>query len=136
MHLVECVTVHHNKLICGAFDGTPKIWDLISGECLHTISRLHTRAVTSIIILSNEIFASSSKNKTIKLFDLNTFEFIKTISGHYLEVNSIVKVSNSKISSCSDDTTVRIWDINSGKCIKFLNYLSRITKLAVFKKNF
>jgi WD40 repeat protein len=61
VHSVDCITVHYNRSISGAFEGTIKIWNLLTGEFLYTIARLHTRAVTSIIILSNETFTSCLK---------------------------------------------------------------------------
>jgi WD40 repeat protein len=88
-------------------------------------TRINTAKVTSFLDEKKTFLENNESINSAELKELNK-----------QALNSIAKVSNSKIASCSDDTTVRIWDINSGKCIKFLNDLSRITKLAVFDKKF
>jgi len=71
-----------------------------------------------ILIISNERFVTCSQDKTLKSFDLNTCECIRTFRGHTNEVWSIDKISNEKIVSGSFDKKLRIWDLNSVDCLK------------------
>jgi WD40 repeat protein len=51
---------------------------------------------------------------------LNTYECIRTISGHKHEIRGLEKISDDRIVSCSQEKTIRIWDLNSGECLKLL----------------
>jgi WD40 repeat protein len=73
-----------------------------------------------IVLITNDRFATCSDDKTIKLFDLNIFECIRTFIGHQDIVWCIDKLFNDKIKSCSRDKTIKIWDLNSGECLKTL----------------
>ena len=70
-------------------------------------------------MISNDKFASCSSDKTIKLFDLNTFKCIRTFNGHKDTVWDIEKfTSNKKLISCSSDALIKVWDLESGRCLK------------------
>jgi WD40 repeat protein len=53
--------------------------------CLKTINA-HTSLIYKTLLISNNRFATCSWDKTIKLFDLNTYECIRTLIGHLCEV--------------------------------------------------
>ncbi len=66
---IVCIkNVLGEKLISGDASGLIKIE---TGECLRTIDA-HIAAVETILLISNDIFATCSYDETIKLFDLNT----------------------------------------------------------------
>ncbi len=128
------------RLITGSLNGTIKIWDTETFQCLKKISSdcvRHTDCVKQILILSNEKFVTCSEDKTIKLFDLNTFECIKTFNGHEMGVTSMDKISEDKFISGSKDKTIRVWDIKHGICQKIIknnlgiNNLKYITDQAI-----
>jgi len=58
----------------------------------------------------------------MKLFDLNTYELIRTFIGHENIVVDMDIKSNGQIVSCSTDKTIGIWNVNSGECLKILRY--------------
>ena len=80
-----------SKVISGNEDGSIKVWNLITGECLKTIKE-HTKFINNIKLISFDTFSSCSDDKKIKLFDLNTFNCIKTFIGHEHEVCDIEKI--------------------------------------------
>ena len=51
-------------------------------------------------------------DKTIKSFDLNTNECIRTFIGHEDKVWDLKIISNDKIVSCSSDGIIRKWNLN------------------------
>ncbi len=51
---------------------------------------------------------------------MNTYECIRTISGHKHEIRGLEKILDDRIVSCSQEKTIRIWDLNSGEWLKLL----------------
>ena len=95
--------------------------------------------IFSLITLPNKKFASSSQDKTIKIFSQETFECILTLSGHEKLVNSISNISKNRIISGSRDQTIKIWSFNIEKkyfnCDKtFFGHLGEIHKVIEIEK--
>lgn len=79
--------------------------------------RGHVNYVRQIIQLNAQYIASSSADKTIKIWDLEANECIATLEGHTDEVGWLIRLSEQLIASCSDDETVKVWDVRTGICI-------------------
>ena len=90
----------NNKLISGCYEGSIKIWDIKTSECIKTING-HSLPVMDILLKSSDRFITCSWDKTIKMFDLNTYECIRTFTGHEDKVWCIDKISENQIVSCS-----------------------------------
>ncbi len=111
--LVRCVkSAPGNIIIKGNLDGSVKIGN--------TIIDAHTKSVKGILILSKNKFITYSWDKTIKLFDLDTFECIRTLIGHESYVKAIDKISTDKIVSCSS-RSIKIWNLDDGLCLKAIS---------------
>ena len=78
----------------------------------------HKRSINDIIIHQNTLI-SSSDDHTIKIWNLETGECIKTLIGHSLWVRNMLIFQN-KLISCASDKTIKICDLNSFECIKTL----------------
>ena len=72
--------------------------------------------------LTGSKLISCSADKTIKIWDLETFECLKTLNGHSDRVKKIEKLPNDRILSCSSDHTIKLWDIGTGFCLKTYNH--------------
>ncbi|ETO30649.1 WD-40 repeat protein [Reticulomyxa filosa] len=74
--------------------------------------------------------ASSSKDETIRIWDVKSGKTIKILKGHSDWVNDVEFSRNGKIIiSCSMDKTIRIWDIESETSINILNgHSSNVTR--------
>jgi len=60
--------------------------------------------------------ASSSFDRTIKLWDVDTGKCLQTLSGHTARVREVSWSPNGKfIASGSDDSTIRIWKVETGQ---------------------
>jgi WD40 repeat protein len=67
-------------LVSGNADSIIKIWSLVTGQCMHTLSgpNRHMSAVTSLAL--NDRFAvSSSDDGTVKMWSLETGEFVRNL---------------------------------------------------------
>ena len=63
---------------------------------------------------------SSSRDKTIKIWDFETNKCIRRLEGHTEEVKCLGVLSNGQIISGSFDKSIKIWDPIDGTCIKTL----------------
>ena len=88
----------------------PILW-----QCLHTLAT-HSPINSIAITPDGKILASGSEDKTIRLWDLETFQIISTLTGHAQGVKSVAFSPDGTIlATGSDDQTVKLWDWNQGK---------------------
>lgn len=137
-------------LASGGTDNTIRLWNLETGQCLKTLHG-HAGGVQSLafgyVSLEAEtckqagqnhglLLASGSTDQTIKLWDAQTFQCLKSLSIQPSEtgepipdnpqsavvVNRILGVfflpDQQTLISTSDDQTIRFWDITSGQCLR------------------
>ncbi|BBE08560.1 WD40 repeat-containing protein [Mycoavidus cysteinexigens] len=76
----------------------------------------HNEAVTKVVYSPKKgQLASSSWDKTVRLWDITTGSALQILSGHKVAVYSIAYSPNgNQIASGSGDATVRIWDVETG----------------------
>ena len=78
----------------------------------------HTEWVSSVFAINN-IIISSSDDRTIKIWDINTAKCINTFNGHTEAVYSVFAINN--IISGSEDNSIKIWNASTGELINTLN---------------
>jgi len=90
----------------------------------------HNKFVSSVVV-TDQYIISGSIDKTIKIWDLSTFELVASLEGHTSGVNSLV-VSDKYIISGSYDRTIKIWDLSTFKLVTTLEgHTDIITSLVV-----
>ena len=111
------------RIVSGSDDTEIAIWDG-NGDRLLKICG-HEAAILSISVSGDKVF-SSSRDKTIRVWDLNTGENIFIIRGHTAPINDIKLSPDGRwVVSASDDGSLRIWDAQTYKpltlpqCIPF-----------------
>eukprot|EP00005_Dracoamoeba_jomungandri_P003256 CAMPEP_0174252616 /NCGR_PEP_ID=MMETSP0439-20130205/2009_1 /TAXON_ID=0 /ORGANISM="Stereomyxa ramosa, Strain Chinc5" /LENGTH=771 /DNA_ID=CAMNT_0015333179 /DNA_START=57 /DNA_END=2369 /DNA_ORIENTATION=- len=125
-----------NFIVSGSRDKTIKCWDI---SFLDTIdaeeekddglfevtgsfytSRAHTKEINCMRVAPNDkIFATSSMDKLIKVWDFKTGTLMGTLSGHRRGVWSIdFSPVDRCIASASGDKTIKIWSLKDYSCIK------------------
>lgn len=63
--------------------------------------------------------ATGSRDKSIKLWDTQSGQMLKSLTGHDNWVRAIVFHPTGKyLLSAADDYTIRVWELSSGKCVK------------------
>ncbi len=109
--LTVAITPDGKKIVSGGSDGTVRLWDMTSYQCL-AILEGHSSSVYAVTTTPNGKFAvSCSKDNTVRIWDLNSYQ-CKTIRiGHTNEVYMVLVTPDSKrIISGSRDKTIRIWN--------------------------
>jgi WD40 repeat protein len=76
----------------------------------------HKDGVTALVLTpDNRLAISASKDKTIKIWDLERREEIQTLYGHNDRVTDLALTpDSSRVLSASWDGTIRIWDLKKG----------------------
>jgi len=99
--------------------GEIKVFDYKTEQFLKTLTG-HTETPTYIQFTSTpNLIITASTDKTIKVWDINLGECIKTFveTEIYLEISCILQ---NKFLFSSAGTDIKIWDFASGECIKLL----------------
>ena len=88
-----------------------KIFDLNLMKTVLTIKNEFEQEIECISQLENGLVASGSKDKMIKLFNIqnNTYTTEAILVGHQYRVTKIVSIDNELFASSSYDHTIKIW---------------------------
>jgi len=113
--VITClVKINNSKVASGCGDGSIQIWDLISGNCLNTLTG-HIRLINYLEKLSENRIASASQDNTIKVFDLVTGICMTTLAGHnnsvFDSILCIAGLNDNQLASGNQDNTIQIWDL-------------------------
>jgi len=130
-----CWSPDDKYLASGNYDGTVKIWDLVSGECIATLKG-HTDWVTDVC-WCGEYLASSSdvKDNTIKIWDIKTNECVETLSCESSRV-SMCWSGNGKL-AFSNRNMIKIWNVETKSYEATLNgHTTSITSLSCSRNGY
>lgn len=86
----------------------------------------HGGGVTSVVFSSGgQLFASGSRDRTIKIWDTETGTCLRTLRGHTGAVTSVAYSPNGNyIVSGSLDSSTKIWKASTGECLAALYSLN------------
>jgi len=119
-----CMSVDHRYALSGGFDGTMKLWDVASGECIRTFLG-HKSGVMAVWLSQDSRLAwSGSLDKTIKMWDVESGNCLMTLEGHASGVFSICVSSEERrlLSGGDGDgtaaNTLKLWDLETGRCVR------------------
>ncbi|MEG4518497.1 MULTISPECIES: WD40 domain-containing protein [unclassified Microcoleus] len=86
------------------------------------VLRGHTGGIWSVAVcLDNQLLASGSGDRTIRLWNLQTGSCLNVLHKHTSWVTSVSFSPDGQfLISGSDDRTLKVWDIATGFCIQTL----------------
>jgi WD40 repeat protein len=132
---VTSLTISKNGryLFSGSFDGTLKKWDMETGVCILSWLGHRTMPITPDIeasfdynfsvtsmVISNDsrwIF-SSSNDKTVKKWDVETGECIQSFVGHLDWITSVaLSADGNCLFSGDSQSNIKAWSIETSECI-------------------
>ncbi|HEY3998567.1 MAG TPA: protein kinase [Candidatus Xenobia bacterium] len=99
-------------------DGTARVWDLDSGETLHSIEG---QGEAVALRPDGGALAWGSPGGTCRVFDLATRQLVSTMRGHEGPVRAVAfDLGGGRLVTGSEDKTVRVWDVATGGAVKTL----------------
>ena len=101
--------------LVGGHDGYLFVVDSLTNSVLSKIAA-HKGPIYSIKQINENFFATSSRDKTVKIWDLTTMRVLQKldlkVGGHKNSVNDILLFNNELLTSCSDDSKIIGWKLN------------------------
>lgn len=76
-------------------------------------------SVTSVDLFG-DLVASSSSDKTIRIWQLSKKQCVKILEGHQKLIWCVKFISHNLLASCSNDQTIKIWNIKDKTCTRTL----------------
>ncbi|KAK9467637.1 quinon protein alcohol dehydrogenase-like superfamily [Lipomyces arxii] len=132
----------------GSMDCSVRIWDIKTGKQIGQPMRGHSKWITSLsfepLHLLDESqglrLVSSSKDATLKVWDVTSRTCIQTLSGHTACITSAKWSGLGVIYSCSQDKTIKVWDARKSTIIlvktlnahaHWVNFVALSTEFAI-----
>ena len=103
-------------------NGQIYIWDLSSQNIDYSINA-HKSAIWSLLKLSNDMVASGSSDKMIKIWNIaiGSNEASIKFRGHKATIFCLGEIEKNKLLSGSEDRTIKLWDLIEKKCLMSLD---------------
>lgn len=114
----SAITLTPDGKILVSADKNIKLWELSTGNLLHTLNE-HSKGIASIAITPDgQILVSAGLDKTIKVWNLNTRQLLYSLRGH-LDFIIVVVISpdGQTLASASRDKTIKVWNRNTGELL-------------------
>jgi WD40 repeat protein len=117
-HVWSLTMLNNNiHLAAGLNYGDINIYNINDGNLVSSLKG-HSYYVNDLVQISADLLASSSADKTVRIWDLttNTCKFILTGNG----VIGLKQITPSILASGSTDKTIKLWDTTTGQLIRTL----------------
>ncbi len=105
--------------LAAGLNGSINVYNLNDGSLVSTLKG-HTGNVMDLVLINDEVLASSSEDSTVRIWDLATNTCKFTLQGHGSQVYGIKLISFDILASGAKDNQVKIWNITSGNLIRTL----------------
>jgi WD40 repeat protein len=96
------------------------IYNINDGNLPVSSLRGHTSFIVDLVQISADLLASSSYDKTVRIWNLKTNTCKFNLTEHTDQVNGIKQITSNILASGSIDGTINLWDITSGLLIRTL----------------
>ena len=119
---VEAVAFAPNSrhFATGDWDGKARIWDLQTGDALHTFS--HGQYVHAVAFNADgSLLATGSSDHSIRIMDAVRGELVQTLSDHTDAVLSVrFSQDGQRLLTAGYDNSAKVWDLATGKVLQTL----------------
>ena len=102
------------RLVTASMDGTARIWDVATGECLLSLG--HEDSVRSAVFVTDGELVLTASGSAAHLWDVSSGARVRSLAGHTDKVQSIaVDPRGLRAATSSADKTVRVWELSTGR---------------------
>lgn len=109
------------SLLSGSLDGSFRLWDAASGQCLQTLTGHSGRVRACVWSRDGVTLLSASDDRTLRLWDAASGRCDRILKGHSDSVRACNWSPDGRsVLSASSDRTLRLWDAASGQCLRVL----------------
>ncbi len=102
-----------------AFDGRIRLWDVATGDTLHTLTG-HTRYERVSVSFSPDGQTLASASGDLRLWDVATGDLLRTLTGHTEDVYSVLFSPDGKTLVSASRQEIRLWDVATGDTLRTL----------------
>jgi WD40 repeat protein len=104
------VTPSGETVVSGSTDGTLRMWNALSGECLGTMEGATLGAYAVAVSPDGSRVAAGCKDGIVREFSLPAGDPIRELAGHRGYVRSVVYADDgTRLLSSAGDGTIRVW---------------------------
>lgn len=118
--LVYSLKLLASSYLAAGLESDINIYNLNKNGSLLATLQGHTANVNDLVQLNANTLASSSDDRTIRIWDLGTNECKFFLQGHTSAVFGLKQITSTVLASGSRDTTIKLWDTSSGRLIRTL----------------
>jgi hypothetical protein len=120
--------VYYHVIATGSFDGSIRIWNWMTGQCLQQLSG----SARQVAPLFGRYLISGGDDMTLKIWDVREGNCLKTVYGHLAEVLNVSDLGGGRMISASEEKLLRVWRWRHPKDTKMIEVLYRLQKLRVY----
>lgn len=139
---VEHIAVTEDGLcVSGSKDGTLRVWDIHSGDCLHTLAVHTDKEIHQLTVTDNGLCAIRSYDNIIQVWDIRSGLFLHKlrvkVCGHVPYYNVQIAITPNGLCVCTDgEKTLYVMDLRTGKRLFVIReHGTKITCVKVTKDN-
>lgn len=116
----------------GSGDFSAKLWDAVTGDCLHTYTHKHI-VKTVLFSKDDSSLYTGGAEKKLRIFDLGKPDSDPVMmEGHEQAISYMaLNPDPNLVVSCANEKNARVWDLRSEKTVKTLETSAPVTCLTV-----
>jgi WD40 repeat protein len=129
------VAIFLNEIfITGSLTGSISIWNTKSIDLLflNELPEGHSDSILALKFINpvetNLILISASEDKTIKVWDMEIFKCIQTLTEHTSSITTLIPINQKSFASGSTDKSIKIWEYNSDAFVSSFRNVETISE--------
>jgi WD40 repeat protein len=126
---VLALRVVGGRLVTASSDADLRVWNFLSAEC--TILRGHESTVTVLADLGQQLVASGSSDRTVRVWSITMGKCRRVLQGHNGCIRALAALGGGRLASGANDREVRVWDENGVCLFAFAGHQHTVHALAV-----